>query len=299
MNTACSCKLEDLCRVCGCKLNKGSKSARKQAAMSTVLERHTSAYKCSSYAENLLATFHFDVSKDCPEIHPPMFCSKCELVLRRKVAAQKEKRSYKCLLKPYDWFRWGAEECKVPLMSYTVFLPQFQGCMPVYKDRWTKSRPYSGITPAEIVEYIMAVSSPSIIKNPIQPPLAATQTLSFMSQLECSICLGVLTQPMHMPCDRLVCATCLVEWIHLCAARCPCCHSTAPLECKDVNPASMLIQQLLHDVMVVCGTCKSSVKAISYDSHCCTTVQRQEMQLVSKVLHQMLNANKDVITLNS
>ena len=165
--------------------------------------------------------------------------------------------------------------------------------MPVYKDRWPKSRAYSGNTPAEIVEHIMAVSPPSIIKNPIQPPLAATQILSVMSELECSICLGVLTQPMHLPCDRLVCSTCLVEWIHLSAARCPCCHSTAPLECKDVNPASMLIQQLLHDVMVVCGTCKSSVKAISYDSHCCTTVQRQEMQLVSKVLHQMLNANKE------
>ena len=161
--------------------------------------------------------------------------------------------------------------------------------MPVYKDRWPKHRPY----PAEIVEHIMAVSPPPIIKYPIQPPLTATQTLSVMSELECSICLGVLAQPMQLPCGKLVCATCLVEWIHLCAARCPCCHSTAPLECKDVNPASSLIQQLLHDVMVVCGTCKSSVKAISYDSHCCTTVQRQEMQLVSKVLHQMLNASKE------
>ena len=49
--------------------------------------------------------------------------------------------------------------------------------MPVYKDRWPKSRAYSGNTPAEIVEHIMAVSPPSIIKNPIQPPLAATQIL--------------------------------------------------------------------------------------------------------------------------
>ena len=68
---------------------------------------------------------------------------------------------------------------------------------------------------------------------------------------------------------------------------------TESVDVKDVNPASSLIQQLLHDVMVVCGTCKSSVKAISYDSHCCSTVQRQEMQLVSKVVHQMLNANKE------
>ena len=154
--------------------------------------------------------------------------------------------------------------------------------------------PNTGHIPAEIVEHIMAVSPPPIIKNSIQPPLAATQTLSVMSELECSICLSVLAQPMQLPCGKLVCATCLVEWIHLCAARCPCCHSTAPcLECKDVKPASSLIQQLLHDVMVVCGTYKSSVKAISYDSHCGTTVQRQEMQLVSKVLHQMLNASKE------
>ena len=43
-----------------------------------------------------------------------MFCSKCQLVLRKKVAAQKETHQYKCLLQPYDWFRWGAEKCKVP-----------------------------------------------------------------------------------------------------------------------------------------------------------------------------------------
>ena len=123
--------------------------------------------------------------------------------------------------------------------------------MPVYKDRWPKHRPYSGNSPAEIVEHIMTVSPPPIIKNRIQLPLAAAQTLSFMSELECSISLGVLAQPMLIPCGKLVRATCLVEWIHLYAARCPCCHFTVPLECKDVNPASCLIQQLLHDVTVV------------------------------------------------
>ena len=61
---------------------------------------HTSAQ------DSLRNCFHFDISKDCPEIHPPMFCSKCQLVLRRKIAAQKEKRPSKCLLKLYDWFRW-------------------------------------------------------------------------------------------------------------------------------------------------------------------------------------------------
>ena len=111
-----SCNLEDLCRVCGCKLNKGSKALRKQAVVSVKLGRRSCAYKCTSFIGELLtAFFHFDASKDCPEIHPPMFCSKCQLVLSRNVAAQKEKRPYKCSLKPYDWFRWGVEECKVPL----------------------------------------------------------------------------------------------------------------------------------------------------------------------------------------
>ena len=96
--------------------------------------------------------------------------------------------------------------------------------MSVYKDRWPKPRPYSGNSnsSAEIVEHIMAVSPPPIIKNPIQPPLAATETLSEMSEL------------------------------HLYGCAC------------TPNSASM-----------------------------CQVVQRQEMQLVSDILYQMLNASKE------
>ena len=72
-----------------------------------------------------------------------------------------------------------------------------------------------------------------------------------------------------------------------------CCHSTAPLECRDVNSTSSLIQQLLHDVMVACGTCKSSMKAISYASHCYGTTDRKCNLLVKSCMHQMLNANKN------
>ena len=52
-----------------------------------------------------------------------------------------------------------------------------------------------------------------------------------------------------------------------------------------MNPAPKLIQQLLHDIMVWCESCTSSIKAIDYTSHCCSTVRKQEMQLVSKVVH--------------
>ena len=112
-SNTCGCKLEDLCRLCGYKVNKGSQTVRKQAAVSTELECHPHAYKCARFTGELMSAFHVDVQRDCPEIHPPNFCNKCYLVLRRKVETQKESRPYKCALAPYDWFRWGVEECKV------------------------------------------------------------------------------------------------------------------------------------------------------------------------------------------
>ena len=158
--------------------------------------------------------------------------------------------------------------------------------MPVFNHRWPKApKTYPGNTPAEIVDHIKVESPPSTIKHPIQSPLSATQIQSVVSELECSICHGVLTQPMQLPCDRLVCATCLIEWIHVTAARCP---AVIPVHawsaCKLVNPAPKLIQQLLHDVRVWCESWMSSIYAIDYDSHCCSTVKKHEMQLVSKVV---------------
>ena len=157
-----------------------------------------------------------------------------------------------------------------------------------------------GSSPANIVQHIKAIAPPKIIQNPNQPPLATTQVLSAIDELMCPICLDVLGQPIQLPCDRLVCATCLIEWIHLTATFCPCCHSTTPLDTKNVKPASRMVQLLLHDVMVCFRTCDRSIKTIEYDSHCCTDVTRQEMQLVSKVVHKMLDASKEnVIHINT
>ncbi|KAL5517412.1 hypothetical protein EMCRGX_G002953 [Ephydatia muelleri] len=48
-------------------------------------------------------------------------------------------------------------------------------------------------------------------------------------------------------------------------------------------------------------SCDRSIKAIEYDSHRCTeSVTRQEMQLVSKVVHKMLDASKEnIIQINT
>ena len=145
---------------------------------------HTSAQA------SLRNCFHFDVSKDCPEIHPPMFCSKCQLVLRRKIAAQKEKRTYKCLLKLYDWFRWvqgmdRSSNCHI-YFSIRIDVPNTGHILET-------------VLHAEIVEPL-----PPIIKIAPPPPHTAaaksTQTLLMSwNALSVWVC---------SPCDRLVCATC-------------------------------------------------------------------------------------------
>lgn len=128
----------------------------------------------------------------------------------------------------------------------------------------------------------------------IIPSLANTQLLSAISELNCPICLSVLRQPIQLPCDRLVCAHCLTEWIHLRGSVCPCCYNTIPLECTQLKPASIMVQLLLHDVMVSCASCKRNVKAIDYDTHTCTDeVNKEEMQLVHTIVHRMIDASKE------
>ena len=135
-----------------------------------------------------------------------MFCSKCQLVLRRKIAAQKEKRPYKCLLKPYDWFRWvqGMDRSSNCHVSF-YHMHSKVVCLPIRIDG-----PNTGHTciletvlHAEIVEPLspiikMPLPPPLPPTRPIQPTAKATQTHSLMSW-------NALSVWVCSPRDRLVC----------------------------------------------------------------------------------------------
>ena len=101
------------------------------------------------------------------------------------------------------------------------------------------------------MEHIRAVMPHRIIQNPTHTSLAPIKLLSAIKELQCPICFGVLQQPIQLLCDWFVFATCLIEWVHLAAAHCPCCYTTLPLECAHIKPASKMVQLLLHDVMVL------------------------------------------------
>ena len=49
-----------------------------------------------------------------------------------------------------------------------------------------------------------------------------------------------------------------------------------------------------EDVMVLCATCKRSVKAVQYSTHCRTAeANEEEMKLVCTVVHRMLGTSKE------
>ena len=60
------CKLEDLCRICGCKLFIDRKQIK-------VKKSYPCTYQCCSYTEEILQAFHIDTKKDSPEIHPQKY----------------------------------------------------------------------------------------------------------------------------------------------------------------------------------------------------------------------------------
>ena len=101
------CQLDNLCRLCGCKPSK----RRKQAAMAK--KRPSYMFMCAEFHEELLSAFHIDTQKDSPEIHPPKFCNKCYVMMKRATVASQSQTPYTCPLEPYDWSNHTVSTCKV------------------------------------------------------------------------------------------------------------------------------------------------------------------------------------------
>ena len=122
-----------------------------------------------------------------------------------------------------------------------------------------------------------------------EPQLASTQVLSVMDLLTCPICKGMLSQPLKLHCNAVVCAKCIADSIATSAStQCPCCEDAVNLVPGSVQPAPDLTQRLLCDVMVSCDTCNRDVRAGDYDSHEC---HRLGERCASKVIRRILSEN--------
>ena len=151
-----------------------------------------------------------------------------------------------------------------------------------------------GAGPSVLIDHIKSIAPRT---SPLPQP-SETQTLSAIDHLKCPVCLEILSQPVQLPCQSLVCASCVTGWLTVSASsQCPCCFSDTALDPGSINPAPSLILQLLGDVLVDCPTCKVCVKSRSFGEHQCTPqpkrVNQDELQVTSSVIHQLLSESPE------
>ena len=74
----------------------------------------------------------------------------------------------------------------------------------------------------------------------------------------------MLSQPLKLHCNAVVCAKCIADSIAtLASTQCPCCEDAVNLVPGSVQPAPDLTQRLLCDVMVSCDTCNRDVRRVT------------------------------------
>ena len=151
----------------------------------------------------------------------------------------------------------------------------------------TKGR-LPGITPNMIIESVNKSAPPPVISSEHsypRPPLAK-DNLSVLDQLECPVCLDILTQPMELPCKAMACAQCIIHWVATTGSvHCPCCYSCEPMHIK---PASNLVLLMLKDVLVHCTICTRDMRAAMYEHHECTpSLTHEEQQSAAKLIKKI------------
>ncbi len=91
-----------------------------------------------------------------------------------------------------------------------------------------------------------------------------------MSQadLECPICYDIVNRPVEMPCGKLACTDCVVEWVLVASGiPCPCCFDDTPLDQSCFHPPPTVILKLLSSLVVICEKCGERVRAATHRDH--------------------------------
>ena len=101
-------------------------------------------------------------------------------------------------------------------------------------------------------------------------PLAAVQPISVLDNLKCSLCCDILHRPIQLPCQTVVCADCLAQYlVKNGCLQCPCKGCCTKLTAESLKSAPSIYVNLLEDVALHCPSCNADVKAGLYQSHKC------------------------------
>ena len=90
-----------------------------------------------------------------------------------------------------------------------------------------------------------------------------------LADFDCPICYDVVDCPVEMPCGKLACTDCVVEWVLLASGvSCPCCFDDTPLlDQSCFHPLPSIVLKLISSLVVICGKCGERVRAANHREH--------------------------------
>ena len=116
----------------------------------------------------------------------------------------------------------------------------------------------------------IAPSSQSISHEVVEYHLPPNSPIT-MTDVECSLCLGVLERPVQLSCGQLCCTVCLCAWVKhtptLDPLWCPCCPLSHRLLERQLLPAPQVLVKLLDMLQVCCKRCQQSVARAQHLEH--------------------------------
>ena len=233
--------LENLCRICGEKLQK-SKGAV------------SSKFQCLKWKEFLAEKFSIFVEKDLEEIHPQYFCHACYAhPIRRFVV-------------PVTWTTHYDDDCRV--CSHVEEIKKGGRPKKVRRGRKPELCDSSRLTlqsPSSLQDLdALTKDIPSIRFDEFSEKFLLPENLR--KELLCPVCLQILDKPVETTCQHYFCVQCMKGVIDSGQkGSCPVCkENIGPLKV----PTRMVLR-LIAEQEVICTTCRKSVNYENSAVHAC------------------------------
>ena len=126
-----------------------------------------------------------------------------------------------------------------------------------------------------------------------------------LTDIECTICLGVVVRPLQLPCGQMSCTACLCAWVKhtvtLDPLLCPCCPLAHSITVDQLHPVPPVMTKLLDTVLVQCKRCQQTVAGshhlVHLESGCKTYVHTTSSDGPKPAAALAPMANQQIMTL--
>ena len=247
-------KLEDLCRVCGQKLQKSKGTV-------------SSKFECQKWKDFLAENFQIFVEKDLEEIHPQYFCHACY--------AHPDRRN----VVPAIWITHYDDNCSVCTRTREIK----KGGRPKKVRRGRKpdlAGPSKALlNPPQDLQDLDTLTKdmPSLRSDNFSERFSFPEDLR--KDLLCPVCIQILEKPVETTCQHHFCVECMKGVIDSGQrGSCPVCKENIGLLTKPTR----LVLKLIAEQKVICNNCGNSVEYEHSAKHVCGDTTAQEIATTSQ-----------------